>query len=246
MLHLTNSIGMRVSVLFDSEQDAFAKMRALGHSGWTPNEIPAGGFKLPLAMHERFDWSLIGAFSLTIEDEPGVMFQGQFYKRREYEEQTKGKKLPAAIKYSRGAKPTDPPHLIEGDEKSSFKYVTLISFRGNGKAIPQFEIPGKDGALAARSKPQQGNAERPPIKGEQLADAIARGDAPGPGTTAMPDGMRRTIDVIIERNAIPELTVCTVVQRCTNTRTMDYKKATAAEGAEIVKALQQLQKAGAA
>ncbi|WP_229844461.1 single-stranded DNA-binding protein [Deinococcus indicus] len=50
-------------------------------------------------------------------------------------------KLPQALKYSRGARETDPEHLVE-ESNGEFKYRTLIMFRGGGKAMPEFSLPG--------------------------------------------------------------------------------------------------------
>lgn len=215
-LHLVNALGMRVSV--DFAGDAFGLMRSLGRAGWGPLEVPAGGFRLPLALHDKFDWSLIGAYPLTIDGESGVMFQGQFYKQRSYEEQVKGKKLPAAIKYSRGAKKTDPPHIVEEGSGDS-AYVTLISFRGNGKSIPQFEIP----AQAQPAAQQRREAESaPPLRGEALADAQATGQVPV--STATLEQRIAAIRALVAQKGFAGADIARVVRDATAGKTTDFTK----------------------
>ncbi|ULH18149.1 single-stranded DNA-binding protein (plasmid) [Deinococcus sp. KNUC1210] len=82
------------------------------------------------------------------------MYRGQSYQRRDLEEvDTKKMQLPACVKNSRGARPTDPPHLKE-EEDGGVQYVTLISFRGGGRMLPAYvkpdlQVPEPGGAQAA-------------------------------------------------------------------------------------------------
>jgi hypothetical protein len=81
--------------------------------GATP---PPGGFRLPLANEPDFDWQLLGGSrgSCTVEGEEreGVWYAGLFYTRRELDPNPR-MKLGAAVKYSRGARHTDPPEVVE-------------------------------------------------------------------------------------------------------------------------------------
>jgi hypothetical protein len=152
-LEVTNALGMRLLLPVASVEDAFKRMRYMGARGWSTGPVPAGGFVLPYAMAETFDWSLIGAraFEHTVDGETMrcVEHRGMIYTRRDYAAVTKGKKMPAKVKYSRGAKPTDEPHLREGGTGESAGYVTLIQFVGGGNAIPEFERHGARRPLGA-------------------------------------------------------------------------------------------------
>ena len=112
-LHLTGPLGTSISVEVPDERELLGVLRRYGRQGWTSGEIPAGGLSLPLAMADNFDWTLIGARPYTSPDgEQAVIYKGQSYKRRELDEvDTKKIKLPRIVKYSRGARPTDPVHL---------------------------------------------------------------------------------------------------------------------------------------
>jgi DdrB-like protein len=138
-LHLTGPLGTSISVEVPEERELLGVLRRYGRQGWTSGEIPAGGLSLPLAMADNFDWALIGARAYTSPDgEQAVIYKGQSYKRRELDEvDTKKIKLPRIVKYSRGARPTDPLHLKEGEE-GGVQYITLISFRGAGRVIEAY------------------------------------------------------------------------------------------------------------
>ena len=168
-LHLTGPLGEHVTLTAENAQDLTDKQRAWGARGWTPGtgEIPAGGFTLPLCMADTLDWAMLGASEFTLEDQHCVAHRGHIYKRREFEAQTGGKKLPASVKYSRGAKPTDPPHIKEGDE-GGVQYVTLITFRGGGKALKEYE---KQPRAQQRARPTQAV---PPTQAAQPDDARKR------------------------------------------------------------------------
>jgi hypothetical protein len=136
-LELVNQVGMKISVDISSLEDAYAKMRKLGSYGWHSGEIPAGGIVLPYTMADKFDFSIIGAQESVVDGEKVVFHRGLMYTRRTLDAQTEGKKkMPAVIKYSRGAKPTDQPHLCEGAGGDNKGYVTLVLFKGNGRDIP--------------------------------------------------------------------------------------------------------------
>jgi len=153
-LHLTGPLGTSLSVE-TTDDTLLSTLRKYGKTGWSSGEIPAGGLVLPHGMADTFDWALIGARPYTNSDgEQAVMHRGHSYKRRDFEAKTTGVKMPACIKYSRGAKPTDPPHLKEGDE-SGVQYVTLIMFKGTGKALSQYEVPSTNKPTEQRQQPAQ-------------------------------------------------------------------------------------------
>lgn len=140
-LKLTDPLGIEFTTTVPEEK-LYDTMRYYGAKGCTSGEIPAGGLRLPLANEEDFDWRLIGARKYTIKEDgeevPVVFYRGNSYKRRVLEPNKRIRER--AIKYSRGARPTDPEHLKEGDD---IQYVTLITFRGERArkderwAIPQ-------------------------------------------------------------------------------------------------------------
>lgn len=158
-LHLTGPLGTSLSVDVADDRDLLSTLRRYGRQGWTSGELPTGGLVLPLAMADLFDWSLIGAREWTTpEGEHVVIYKGVSYKRRELDEvDTKKLKLPKLVKYSRGARPTDPPHLKEGEE-GGVQYVTLVSFRGGGRVIDNYVDPAKQGGT-----PAERPSERPVV-----------------------------------------------------------------------------------
>lgn len=114
-------------------------LRHYGQKGWYSQNPALGPLRLPLANEADFDWRLVGGRLIEIEGEPVVMARGFGWKRRELPADAK-KKMPAAVKYSRGAKVTDPLHLREGDE-DGIQYVTLVIFSGNSKKIDAYARP---------------------------------------------------------------------------------------------------------
>lgn len=139
-----------------------------GKRGFVPEDRPARGWVFPLAQHESFNWALIGARPGEITDEKGqrwagVWWDGQFYKRRDLEQNDK-KDMGQAIKYSRGAKPFEDGPEVEGEDNSNFKYVTLVVFRGDGKARDWW---AKTQGGSSQSKPTQLAA--PPPAPEKVA-----------------------------------------------------------------------------
>lgn len=118
-------------------------LRAFGSLGWRGSSVPAGGFRFPLANEPDFDWRLLGARrgTCTVEGEEreGVWLAGDFYTRRELAPNAR-MKLGPAVKYSRGARPTDPPALVEEGD-AGFHYVTLAVFRGAGRRREAYAIP---------------------------------------------------------------------------------------------------------
>ena len=141
-VELTNQVGMKITIKIKSLDQAYSLMRTYGANGWTSGSIPDGGIVLPYEMNKNFDWRLIGGSEWTNpEGEVGVIYKGNFYKRRELDAvDTKKMKMGAAVKYSRGAKPSDSPHLKEGEE-GSVQYITLALFRGKGRVIAGLQKP---------------------------------------------------------------------------------------------------------
>jgi hypothetical protein len=133
-IHFTTPLGAQISITTENEMQT---LREYGAKGWTSGDVvKMGGLKLPLLNHDNFDWALIGARASEIrnaagENEPGVWYRGNFYKKRNLEAvKNKKMELEAAIKYSRGARDNDPPEIRE--RSGEFEYVTLILFRGRG------------------------------------------------------------------------------------------------------------------
>lgn len=153
MLHIEfmTDLGARVTVDVESADKLLDVQRQYGRLGWTSGDIPSGGYQFPLDNEHDFDWTLLGARKWTNpESEEMIMHRGHAYRRRELEAVDSRKmKLPAAIKYSRGAKSTDPDHVREKSD-GEFEYVTLAIFRG-GKRQERFATPG----AATRPTPQQ-------------------------------------------------------------------------------------------
>lgn len=144
-IHLTDALGTASSVTVDAGR-YFDTLRAVGARGMWSGTIPRGGIRLPLANADDFDWRLIGGREFTDDDgNPTVYARGHYWKRRDLQEDAK-KKMRAMVKYSRGARPFDPPDIIEGEEGQSFRYVTLIVFAGNGHKDERYADPRRQSA----------------------------------------------------------------------------------------------------
>lgn len=153
-----NELGAEVFVPVSGEtaretrQAVLGTLREYGRMGWRSGDVPPGGFRFPLANEPDFDWRLLGGRRGTGivngEEREGVWYAGHFYSRRELEPHSK-KKLPAAVKYSRGAKNGDAPEVVE-DGDGSFQYVTLAVFRGEGRRREEYAMPqaAENGATA--------------------------------------------------------------------------------------------------
>lgn len=150
-IEFITDLGARVTVETTVER-LLDTQRHYGRLGWTSGDVPSGGYTFPLDNEHDFDWSLIGARPWTNpEGEVMIMHRGHAYRRRELEAVDSRKlKLPKAIKYSRGAKPTDPEHLREKAD-GEIEYVTLAIFRG-GKRQERFALPAT--AQGAQPTPQ--------------------------------------------------------------------------------------------
>lgn len=144
MLHIefTTDLGARVTVDVDSPEQLLEVQRRYGRLGWYSGEVPAGGYQFPLDNEADFDWALIGGRKFSTDDgEEAVYARGSVWKRRELDAvDTRKLRLPKAVKYSRGARPTDPEHLREKSD-GEIEYVTLAMFRG-GKRQERYAVPG--------------------------------------------------------------------------------------------------------
>lgn len=169
-LHVTDALGRKLSVETTlSELDT--TMRALSTIGATSGDLLGSGLTLPYENEGDFDWALIGARPWTNpEGEVGVFWQGSFYKRREFAAKTTGVKMPAAIKYSRGARPTDRPDITEGDG-DSVRYVTLVLFKG-GKRQEAWAKRGSAPERQQATQPAPAAAE-PAVTAESARSAYA-------------------------------------------------------------------------
>lgn len=142
-IEFITDLGAKVSVEVPDVSNLLDIQRHYGRLGWSSGEVPAGGFSFPLANEADFDWALLGARKWSSpEGEELVLYRGHAYRRRELEAVDSRKmKLPAAVKYSRGAKPSDPPHIREKAD-GDIEYVTLAIFRG-GKRQERYAISEK-------------------------------------------------------------------------------------------------------
>lgn len=142
-MEFVTDLGAKVTVSFERAEQVLDIQRQYGKLGWVSGDLPSGGFQFPLENEHDFDWALIGARPFTSDDgEACVWCRGAVWKRRELEAvQTKKITLPAAVKYSRGAKPTDPAHIREKAD-GDIEYVTLAMFRG-GKRQDRYAVPSQ-------------------------------------------------------------------------------------------------------
>ncbi|AFZ67819.1 single-stranded DNA-binding protein [Deinococcus peraridilitoris] len=145
MLHIefTTDLGAKVTVDVEGPETLLDVQRRYGKQGWYSGDVPAGGFQFPLDNEADFDWSLLGGRKFVLEDgEEAVYCRGSVWKRRELAAvDTRKLRLPAAVKYSRGARPTDPEHLREKSD-GDIEYVTLAIFR-SGRRNPNYALPGE-------------------------------------------------------------------------------------------------------
>jgi hypothetical protein len=144
-LVMVDEIGTHITVSAADLAELRVLQRRYGAQGYRPaGNVPAGGYQLPYDLHDTFDWSLIGARPwISPEGDKGVFHDGHFYKQRLMEPVDSRKmKLPAAIKYSRGAKNTDADDVKEKAE-GEFEYRSLILFRGRGLVRAEFQLPGR-------------------------------------------------------------------------------------------------------
>lgn len=178
MLHIEfiTDLGARVTVDVDSADKLLDVQRQYGRLGWTSGELPSGGYQFPFDNEADFDWTLLGARKYTTpEGEEMVYHKGHGYRRRELEPVDSRKmKLPAAVKYSRGAKNSDPDHVREKAD-GEFEYVTLAIFRG-GRRQDRYAVPG--GATSGAPRTAAAPAQAAPQRPRPTAAAAPRANAP--------------------------------------------------------------------
>lgn len=214
-MEFTTDLGAKVTVSFERAEQVLDIQRQYGKLGWVSGDLPSGGFQFPLENEHDFDWALIGARPFTSDDgEACVWCRGAVWKRRELEAvQTKKMTLPAAVKYSRGAKPTDPAHIREKAD-GDIEYVTLAMFRGGkrqdryatkrstvsaknlAEKMASFEASGKTNLLAAVKGLPEGNINE--LHAQAVADLATLGiDAHHDGIDATLWGTRKSYALII-------------------------------------------------
>lgn len=212
-IEVENVIGMRLLVNVESVADAYAKQRELGAQGWRPGGvIPERVLEFPLAMADRFDWSLIGAREFMLTDKENgekkhaVEYRGEVYKRRDLEaKKIGGKPLPPAVKYSRGAHDDDPKEIVEPAPGDSKGYVSLAIFRGNGPVIREFCKPTSEKPTGQRP-PQQ----EPPKGGGPSGDPMEqdfdghRGRHAQQQNDGMAERAERAIDAYLAQIPLPK------------------------------------------
>lgn len=178
MLHIEflTDLGAKVTVDVPSADKLLEVQRQYGRLGWTSGDVPAGGYQFPHDNESDFDWALIGARKWTNpEGEDMVIHRGHAYRRRELEAVDSRKmKLPAAVKYSRGAKTTDPEHIREKAD-GEFEYVTLAIFRG-GKRQEKYA------AHSGQAQSGQAQSGQPTHPRQPLRPAAAQATAPAQAT----------------------------------------------------------------
>ena len=185
-IEFITDLGARVTVNVEHESRLLDVQRHYGRLGWTSGEIPSGGYQFPIENEADFDWSLIGARKWkSPEGDELVIHRGHAYHRRELEAVDSRKlKLPAAIKYSRGAKSTDPDHIREKSD-GEFEYVTLAIFRG-GKRQERYAAPAarqQGGPAQPTRQPAAAQAARPQAGNAAPAQAVRPGRAPAEADT---------------------------------------------------------------
>ncbi|MBB6099150.1 hypothetical protein HNR42_002586 [Deinobacterium chartae] len=163
-VEFVTDLGARVSLEVQNENELLEVQRRYGRLGWYSGDVPPGGFQFPLDNEPDFDWALLGGRKFkNDEGEDCVWCRGAVYKRRELAAvDTKKLRLPAAVKYSRGARPGDPDYLREKSD-GEIEYVTLAIFRGGRRneayatrtARPESLPAGNSGAAARRPTPSR-------------------------------------------------------------------------------------------
>lgn len=174
----TTDLGATVSVDVQDAEHVLEAQRTYGRLGWTSGPTPHGGHLFPLDNERDFDWALIGARKFTNSDgEEMVLHRGHAYRRRELEAvDSKKLKLPAAVKYSRGAKGTDPDHIREKAD-GEFEYVTLAIFRG-GRRQERLAVPVQ-GAPSRSAGTGTGTTPAAPSESSSLAVQVVAAPATG-------------------------------------------------------------------
>lgn len=189
-IELINRLHQKLTIPVKSSADALAKQRALGEQGWAPAQVPDGGYFFPISMAGNFDFRLIGGryfeFKKKNRNDREVTVKciehlGHIYTCRDLPEEEGGQEKGAKVKYSRGGKPTDRPHIKEGAGGDKPGYVTLITFAGAGRSIREYEVPRANGQSTQRRDTTQ--ADRPAAEAHAPAAAQTQ-PAPAPANAA--------------------------------------------------------------
>lgn len=143
-IRLVDSLGLEITIQVRDLEDAYAVRRAYGKKGFNnPGEIPVGGYRQPYSMHDKFDWSLIGAHKGRGLDSKGVEVDGVWYRDQFYAQRVptinEKKNLGEAIWYSRGARASEQTETEAASNNAV--YIRLITFKGKGRENPIFKLP---------------------------------------------------------------------------------------------------------
>lgn len=178
-IHVHDALGVASSITVKADR-YYDALRALGARGMWSGDLPPGGLRLPLASEVDFDWRLVGGRIYTDRDgDIALWARGYSWKRRDLPANEK-KGMPAIVKYSRGARPTDDPIVIEGDEGTSFRYVTFATFSGGGIRNEAYALPrtpergARPAARAAAPEDEEDESE-----GERQAKRMYGGSRAG-------------------------------------------------------------------
>jgi hypothetical protein len=201
-IELINRLHQKFTVAVTGTADALAKQRKLGEQGWAPAQVPDGGYFFPHSMNENFDFRLIGGryfeFKKKNRNDREVTVKcvehlGLIYTCRDLPEEEGGQEKGAKVKYSRGGKPTDRPHIKEGAGGNDNKpgYVSLITFTGGSRSIQEYEKPRGNAQTTQRADapPAARPAAQPAPMAAQTQTAPAPAAAasqPAPAATATP------------------------------------------------------------
>jgi hypothetical protein len=191
-IELINRLHQKLTVPVTSTADALAKQRKLGEQGWAPAQVPDGGYFFPHSMNDNFDFRLIGGryfeFKKKNRNDREVTVKcvehlGLIYTCRDLPEEEGGQEKGAKVKYSRGGKPTDRPHIKEGAGGNDNKpgYVSLITFAGGGRSIAEYEKPR--GSAQTAQRPAAAPAARPAAEPASVAAQTQTAPAPTAAAT---------------------------------------------------------------
>lgn len=121
-IELFSPLGHIIEV--ETTEDSWLEtLRIWGKKGFRSAGPPPGGFVLPKACHDCFDWAFLGA----TRDTNGTVSAFGYHWRKRFLSARNG--LPEVTKYSRGAWQFEE----EGVEGKRQGYVTLIRFEGEGQ-----------------------------------------------------------------------------------------------------------------
>jgi hypothetical protein len=219
-----NVLGMQVPVVFKTVDEAYALTREFAARGFVAGDVPVGGYSLPYASAETFDWSLIGARHFTfVKDgaqEQAVERLGEVYTRKDLEAKTKPYKLPPMVKYSRGARESDPVEIRENPTGDNKGYITLIEFVGGGRSIPEFDKghaangrrpdapqPASTQERSAQHYGPQAQRAEPSVDGEPSIEKLLANLEAGPTRSVLAKAKAFKVDDVILAAMIHKITM---------------------------------------